>query len=1142
MVFNYQITIAGFMQNPISIATACIPAIKGHVRTGCAVSIIALTLTFSSPLPAQETPEEVQPLTDIVLPYPFIDGVVTTDAKEEDSENKDTSETVKITTGPERFEDKATQENKAIENVATAAPVTRVSSRFIPIPMPKPEVPDIPMPIAGATHSEQKDVGIAVAETTSNEEHRTPSVTPATNEEFVDLSEKVSFDTKTFEELETLQEEVMAANAIVADEMKDKAEKNIETDDTKTAPLPTIPELSTEEPEDITIAQAEVETTTVEPNAPVQVQKMLAAEVPTNIEPEEQTSAVAAKPNGDIDISDVNISSNTPAVKKEQKKEDESFLSFLPSWMRPSEDHETVQDVLPPPPPPPPHVEISDDAMDIALPDIPQAIEEAAAPSVDNTVEEKITSEQSDVGPWKEVVSLQLDEALKSEGEDQESTNSSANKKAEDDVFSIELSPEKPVALPSLPDIETNARAEADIEAPKTEAILKDQIEDKRETDTPEPLHDVLSELETVLQEEPSGEELSEQIVSDEPPVTSQSEEHSIVTVVAEATDKPVVHSDNIDTSAPDNELDLPEEVPAEIVLSEISDSAKNEMKNAEDKLENTLDEIAEALPELATSSEEASTKGKITGDDNAAVVDSIPAAEPELVLSPPTEETPETADSHSPVMDIELDDANEISPSSPSKPSSSFASFLGGLKEKITSPFVDDQAKPAAKEKLSPLHTPDNNADISLQQPLQDTPLQREMGTPSIIEDDDVEAIIIPKELPETLDADDVPIDAQAPMLEAPMAELPPSSEEESIILLESAQEKPPEDTDTSGKVISILPPLSQLKEEVAAKREPATIPTEQQTPRHSEGHTKTPEPKVIVLPKVQQPKTEKEPEEARTDINQWINSLDNQENMETAGNSPTSLDPESKAVLAHIPSGIASGEPTSPRDPIVIDRAQQTAGNIPEGEFSPNAPIGIAIYAEPYEAPVQEKLEQAYNALVSGQAESAIAIYKQILADTPDQALALFGIATAYHKNQQRAQAREYYIRLLEAHPTHQAGLNNFLVLIGEEAPTEALKELKKLLQKNPEFSPIQAQIASIYSEQGEYVEAARYLSRAVALSPENLSYRYNLAIQYDRMGQYQRAAKLYQQLVDAAFDGKNIPGSLSNIQKRLTFIRSK
>src|SRR5207237_715870 len=79
----------------------------------------------------------------------------------------------------------------------------------------------------------------------------------------------------------------------------------------------------------------------------------------------------------------------------------------------------------------------------------------------------------------------------------------------------------------------------------------------------------------------------------------------------------------------------------------------------------------------------------------------------------------------------------------------------------------------------------------------------------------------------------------------------------------------------------------------------------------------------------------------------------------------------------------------------------------------------------------------------------------------------------------------------------PNNRDGWNNFLVLLADEAPQDAVPQLEKLEAGNPDFSPIPAQLAVIYQKMGDQDKASEQMMRAIRLSPENLTYRYNLAI---------------------------------------------
>jgi tetratricopeptide (TPR) repeat protein len=135
---------------------------------------------------------------------------------------------------------------------------------------------------------------------------------------------------------------------------------------------------------------------------------------------------------------------------------------------------------------------------------------------------------------------------------------------------------------------------------------------------------------------------------------------------------------------------------------------------------------------------------------------------------------------------------------------------------------------------------------------------------------------------------------------------------------------------------------------------------------------------------------------------------------------------------------------------------------------------------------------MQKAYRALLAGQTSAAVVLYNKVLNVDSDNMDALFGLATAYHKNYQYEFARDTYAKILRIEPDNKEVLNNFLVLVAEESPESALIELQKLERINSNFSPIPAQIAMIYLKLGQPEAAERYLRRAVVLSPDNITYK--------------------------------------------------
>ncbi len=294
-------------------------------------------------------------------------------------------------------------------------------------------------------------------------------------------------------------------------------------------------------------------------------------------------------------------------------------------------------------------------------------------------------------------------------------------------------------------------------------------------------------------------------------------------------------------------------------------------------------------------------------------------------------------------------------------------------------------------------------------------------------------------------------------------------------------------------------------------------------------------------------------EPYEAYNEATQKLPPITPQSTTAKSSEPEQSLSRESKMILKRIPSNIAQDKP-KPKGPFNIDRskdleeafamdeppASKTSSDEETASVSHEA-MGIKIEMKRRTINLDYELEKAYDALVTGQPTLAIEIYKNILSNDPKNKGGLFGLATTYHRLGQLDAARSYYSKLLSIDPKHRDGLNNFLVLLADEAPQEALAQMEELSKRNPNFSPIQAQMAVIYQRLGNTEMATEKMFKAVAMSPENLVYRYNLAIMLDSQKKYDEAERLYKQLVKSAMRGEVIPGNLQKIQQRLTFISS-
>jgi Tfp pilus assembly protein PilF len=250
--------------------------------------------------------------------------------------------------------------------------------------------------------------------------------------------------------------------------------------------------------------------------------------------------------------------------------------------------------------------------------------------------------------------------------------------------------------------------------------------------------------------------------------------------------------------------------------------------------------------------------------------------------------------------------------------------------------------------------------------------------------------------------------------------------------------------------------------------------------------------------------------------------------------------LSPQTKTILSHIPSKLDTIHPTVGK-PIAVSRVSPEVNDVlgKDAKVTAYDSVGISIKVRRPGLDANYELNRAYVALMGGDTDNAIQIYKNILSTDPVNQDALFGLATTYHRLGEIEKARPLYGMLLKINPNHREGLNNFLALVSDESPQEALAELERLEQRNPDFSPIPAQEAVVLSKMGYADRAREKMLRAIDLSPDNLTYKYNLAVMLDTHGDYADAGALYRLLIKASTEGQTVPSSVDEMQKRLNYI---
>ena len=230
-----------------------------------------------------------------------------------------------------------------------------------------------------------------------------------------------------------------------------------------------------------------------------------------------------------------------------------------------------------------------------------------------------------------------------------------------------------------------------------------------------------------------------------------------------------------------------------------------------------------------------------------------------------------------------------------------------------------------------------------------------------------------------------------------------------------------------------------------------------------------------------------------------------------------------EIKDVLENIPAGSLPSQRSyvQPKHDVNIDKESipnPFPNSISDEAIDANVGVELGLTIEIKEADhtIYDNLKYGYDALLSGQLESAIAYYKKVLDQEPLHKDALFGLATAYHVGKQYEQAYDAYLDVIALDQNYKPALNNFFILASQYMPENAIEHLEDVQKHNPEFAPLVAQLGLIYARQEQYGRAIHNLNKAIMLDPDNLDYRYHLAVILDHMGESELAIKMYDHLL--------------------------
>ncbi len=190
-----------------------------------------------------------------------------------------------------------------------------------------------------------------------------------------------------------------------------------------------------------------------------------------------------------------------------------------------------------------------------------------------------------------------------------------------------------------------------------------------------------------------------------------------------------------------------------------------------------------------------------------------------------------------------------------------------------------------------------------------------------------------------------------------------------------------------------------------------------------------------------------------------------------------------------------------------------------------------------------LRQKEKLAYNAVLIGQYEVAVELYKQVLKIEPNNNYSKFALAVVYQKLGQGKQAKAIYRNLLNSNlENREEIIGNLLAILIEESPKDSLYLLSRLTVQNPDSAYIMAQASVAYDKINKSEEALLLMRKASEIDRDNLEYKYNLAVMSDKASNFQDALYLYNEVLSAysASEGFNI--SVQEIEERIKAIKSQ
>lgn len=162
-------------------------------------------------------------------------------------------------------------------------------------------------------------------------------------------------------------------------------------------------------------------------------------------------------------------------------------------------------------------------------------------------------------------------------------------------------------------------------------------------------------------------------------------------------------------------------------------------------------------------------------------------------------------------------------------------------------------------------------------------------------------------------------------------------------------------------------------------------------------------------------------------------------------------------------------------------------------------------------------QALQRAAVLWQQGRQNAAIQAFEQVLAQEPDNFLALNNLAAIRVKCGQLAEAEQLYLRAGKKHPNRNEPFLALATLYGQYNRIEdAIRQLRHAVRNTPNHPLVLYLMGKHLLQQRAYEEAIDYLRRSVAQKVENPEQVMTLAQAYSEANRMEEACAIYEQIL--------------------------